>query len=177
MKNQDSKQLKQLIDSIDDQPYQKIQKLRGCFQFPDYIFQFIRIQGSPGANPASIAAVKINTEIAQFPSLCFNSYSSKLALADFLIRRFNEGIKQFAQQNRGKEGSGSFHTLVLSQKMLERDCILFNKNDIECRFIFSLPAKVSGGRFDAEQAWVMFEQELSQIVAYTFQYSDFEEAG
>lgn len=171
-----SAQLKTLITSLANAPYQKIQSLRGCFQFPDYAFQFLRIQGSPGANPASIANITLPLEACKLPKQCFVTSSSRLALADFLIRRFNQGIIKFAQQNRGKDGSGSFHTITLSQKMIERDSVLFSKNKIELRFIFSLPANGSGGRqFDAEQTWLMFEQELSPLIDYTFFYLNYDE--
>ena len=166
-----------LLKSISGQPYQKIQKLRGSFVFPQFTFQFLRIQGSPGANPASIATVKISRKASEVPESCFTTPHNRLALADFLIRRFNLGIDQFAQQNRGKDGSGSFHTIVLSQKMLERDSVLFGDKEIELRFIFSLPAKDQGGRtFDAEQADLMFNQELVAIVDFTFYYKNYDEA-
>lgn len=172
-----SDDLKSLITSLADAPYQKIQALRGVFQFPQYHFQFLRIQGSPGANPASIANITIPIEASKLPKQCFMSASSRLALADFLIRRFNQGITKLAQQNRGKDGSGSFHTIELSQKMIERDSVLFSHNTIELRFIFSLPAKGSGGGvFDADQAWLMFEQELSPLIDFTFFYNHYDEA-
>lgn len=170
-----SEQLKVLIDSIEDEPYQKIQKLRGNFQFPQFTFNFIRIQGSPGANPASIASIKVAINTCGIPKKKVTS-SNQLALADFLIRRFNQSIIQFSQQNRGKDGSGSFHTVELSQKILERDCVLFLEKEIELRFIFSLPANESGGGlFDAKQTWLMFEQELSAIVKSTFFYAYYNE--
>jgi predicted ABC-class ATPase len=174
---QKSTQLNALIASHTDAPYQKIHSFRGHFQFPQYIFQFLTIQGSPGANPASIANISIPIKASGLPEQSLASASSRLALADFLIRRFNQGIVKFVQQNRGKDGSGSFHTIELSQKMLERDSVLFSKNTIELRFIFSLPANGSEGRrFDAEQTWFMFEQELSPLVDFTFFYNDYDEA-
>lgn len=169
--------LDSLIKSISGQPYQNIQKLGGRFIFPQFTFQFLRIQGSPGANPASIATVKISHKASKLPESCFTATHNRLALADFLIRRFNLGIDQFAQQNRGKDGSGSFHTIILSQKMLERDSVLFSDEEIELRFIFSLPAKDQGGRtFDAEQTNLMFNQELSAIVDFTFYYKNYDDA-
>ncbi|MEE9338329.1 MAG: ABC-ATPase domain-containing protein, partial [Methylococcaceae bacterium] len=166
-----STQLKTLITSLANAPYQKIQSLSGCFQFPHYAFQFLRIQGSPGANPASIANITLPIETCKLPKQCFVTPSSRLALADFLIRRFNQGIIKFAQQNRGKDGSGSFHTIELSQKMIERDSVLFSENTIELRFIFSLPANGPSGRqFDAKQTWLMFEQELNPLIDFTFLY-------
>lgn len=169
------KNLKKLIYSISDQSYQNIQKLRGDFQFPGYIFSFLKIQGSPGANPASIATVKVPIEDSQLPEQFLSSPSNRLAVADFLIRRFNQGIDKFAQQNRGKQGSGSFHIIILGQKMLERDSVLFTEDTVELRFIFSLPAKCSGNQFDAEQAWLMLEQELKAIVDFALYYQKYNE--
>ena len=169
------KKLKKLLKSIADQSYQKIQLLTGCFQFSYYSVQFIKIQGSPGANPASIASVAVSIKECGLPLSYLDSPLKRIAVADFLIRRFNEGINQFAQQNRGKQGSGSFHTVELGQTMLQRDCVLFCGEQIELRFVFSLPAKGTGV-IDANQAWIMFEQELTSIVDYTFFYHKFTEA-
>ncbi len=171
------KKLKSLLYSISDEPYKKIQKLTGSFKFSDYVFEFIKIQGSPGANPGSIATVKVSIEAGELPNQFLVSSQSRLAVADFMIRRFKQGIDQFAKQNRGKDGSGSFYTIELNQKMLERDSVLFSKNYIELRFIFSLPAKgTGGGLFDAEQAWLMFKQELKAIVKYSLFYKEYDQA-
>ncbi|MCF6251306.1 MAG: ABC-ATPase domain-containing protein [Methylococcaceae bacterium] len=168
------KKLNKLIESIADQTYQKIHVLKGDFQFPGYGFSFLKIQGSPGANPASIASIRIAIDDSELPRQFLDESFCRLAVADFLIRRFKQGIDQFAQQNRGKEGSGSFHTIQLGQKMMQRDCVLFSEKDIELRFIFSLPGKGSGGGvFDAEQAIVMFEQELKQIIDYALYYKGY----
>ncbi|MFW5443614.1 MAG: P-loop domain-containing protein [Methylococcaceae bacterium] len=169
--------LKRLFDVISAEPYQKIQQLRGAFQFPRYTFAFIKIQGSPGANPASIARVNFSIDESELPRQFLDTSFCCLAVADFLIRRFKRGIEKFAQQNRGKDGSGSFATIELSQKMMQRDTVLFSKNEIELRFIFSLPAKgFGGGLFDAEQAWLMFEQELNLIVDYALLYKGYDQA-
>jgi len=160
-----------------DQPYHVIRQLQGIFHFPHYDFNFIRIQGSPGANPASIAAIKLSLLASDIPRQFFVSAQSRLAVADFLIRRFNAAITEFARQNRGREGSGSFHTIALGQKMLARDSVLLGHETIEIRFVFSLPAKGSrGGQFDTEQAWVMFAEELPRIVNYSLFYKNYDEA-
>jgi len=169
--------LKKLIDSIANKPYSQIQQLTGAFQFPRYQFRFLKIQGSSGANPASIASLKVTIEASELPLQFLSSAHCRLAVADFLIRRFRQGIEQFSQQNRGKEGSGSFYTIELSQKMLERDSVLFSAQDIELRFILSLPGKGSGGgTFDGQQAWLMFAQELELIVDYALYYKDYSPA-
>ena len=167
--------LHNLLASIADRPFQNIQKLRGSYHFPRFELGFIKMQGSPGANPASIALVKIALQDSKIPEECLQTGECKLAVADFLIRRFRHGIDRFARQNRGKDGSGSFNTIALSQKMLGRDSVLFDDDAVYLRFIISLPAKGSGGVFDAEQAWIMLSQELVAIVDAGFFYRYYDE--
>jgi predicted ABC-class ATPase len=167
--------LQPLLTSIADQSFQSIQKLRGSYHFSQFKLDFIKMQGSPGANPASIASVKIALQDSEIPKEFLQSAECKLAAADFLIRRFRQGIDRFALQNRGKEGSGSFSTIALSQKMLSRDSVLFIDDAVHLRFIVSLPAKGHGGGiFDAEQAWIMLNQELTAIVDDCFFYQHYD---
>lgn len=168
--------LQPLLASIADQPFQNIQKLHGSYNFPLFELSFIKMQGSPGANPASIATVKIALSDSKIPENFLQTTECQLAVADFLIRRFRHGIDRFALQNRGKDGSGSFNTIVLSQKMLHRDSVLFGDDAVYLRFIISLPAKgPGGGVFDAEQAQIMLSQELTAIVDATFFYHHYDE--
>ncbi len=168
--------LQSLLASIADQPFQNIRKLHGTYHFPRFELGFIKIQGSPGANPASIASVKIALQDSKIPEDFLQTDECKLAVADFLIRCFRDGIARFALQNRGKDGSGSFNTIALSQKMLVRDSVLFDGDTVYLRFIISLPAKGQGGGvFDAEQAWIMLNQELVAIVDATFFYQDYDQ--
>jgi len=168
--------LQPLLSSLADQSFQDIRKLRGSYHFPRFELSFIKMQGSPGANPASIASVKIALPDSQIPEHFLHTAECKLAVADFLIRRFRHGIDRFAQQNRGKEGSGSFNTIALSQKMLSRDSVLFDDEAVYLRFIISLPAKgQAGGVFDADQAWIMLSRELTAIVDATFFYQHYDQ--
>jgi len=169
-------QLHNLLAAIADQPFHTIQKLRGSYHFPRFKLSFIKMQGSPGANPASIASINIALQDSKIPEKFFKTSECKLAVADFLIRCFRHSIDRFAQQNRGKDGSGSFATIALSQKMLERDSVLFSDDTVDLRFLISLPAKGQGGGvFDAEQAWIMLNRELTAIVDATFFYRHYDE--
>ncbi len=166
--------LKQQLTTLANQPYRNIRNLKGNFQFARYTFQFIRIQGSPGANPASIACISVSRQDCNFPIDYFQTSPGQIALADFLIRRFQLAIQRYARQNRGKDGSGSFHTVLLGQKILQRDCILIKENTISLRFILSLPAtEYRPGNLDADQTWQMLNHELSDMVDYTFNYKQY----
>lgn len=168
--------LNQLISTLADRPFHQVQALKDDYDFPGFNFRLIRVQRSPGAHPASIASVTVSRHDSAIPAAFLQAGDGKLAIADFLIRRFRQGIDRFALQNRGKEGSGSFHTVELSQKMLERDSVLIDQAAIELRFMISLPAKgPGGGVFDAEQARIMMSQELPAIVDATFFYDRYDE--
>ncbi len=168
--------LNQLISTLADRPFHQVQALKDDYDFPGFNFRLIRVQRSPGAHPASIASVTVSRHDSAIPEAFLQAEDGKLAVADFLIRRFRQGIDRFALQNRGKEGSGSFHTVELSQKMLERDSVLIDQAAIELRFMISLPAKgPGGGVFDAEQALIMMNQELPAIVDATFFYDRYDE--
>ncbi len=164
------------MKALDLKPFRVIQSLKGTFRYPFFQLKFLRIQGSPGAHPASIAAIHLNPADYGFPVIFLQSRERKRALAEFLIRRFHEGIRRFARQNRGADGSGSFHTVELSQVMLERDAVVFNGNRLELRFIVSFPSRSKGGgSFDAEQAVAMLDGELNRICSFTFDYLAFDD--
>jgi predicted ABC-class ATPase len=168
--------LVKLVASIADQPFRAIHKLHGSYHFLRFELSFIKMQGSPEANATSIAEIKIALRDSEIPKGFLQSAECKLATADFLIRRFLQGIGVFARQNRGKDGSGSFNTIALSQKMLTRDSVLFVDEAVYLRFIISLPAKgTGGGVFDAEQSWIMLSQELVAIVGATFFYRNYDD--
>ncbi|WP_442499495.1 P-loop domain-containing protein [Methylobacter sp. sgz302048] len=168
--------LNQLISALADRPFDHIQALKGSYDFPGFNFRVIRVQHSAGAHPASIASVTVSRQDSVIPEVFLQAEAGRLAVADFLIRRFRQGIDMFALQNRGKEGSGSFDTIELSQKMLERDSVLIDQAAIELRFMISWPAKGQGGGiFDAEQARIMINQELPAIIDATFFYQRYDE--
>ena len=171
------KRLFNTIVELDKKAFGVIQRLKGVYRYPYFTLRFLRIQGSPGAHPASIAEITLEDKQISFPKRYFKDVISKRALSEFLIRRFNEGVRHFAKQNRGADGSGSFHTIELSQIMVERDAVAVGDDKITLRFIVSFPSRsMGGGSFDASEAKTMLDQELSTICDYTFLYDRFDES-
>ncbi|MDD5410415.1 MAG: hypothetical protein PHF31_03235 [Methylobacter sp.] len=74
--------LDKLVAPIADQPFRAIHKLYGSYHFPRFELSFIKMQGSPGANPASIAEIKVALRDSEVPKGFLQSAESKLALAD-----------------------------------------------------------------------------------------------
>ena len=168
------KRLLPIFNALNGKPFGAIRRILGTYKQGMFKIFFLRIQGSPGADPASIAEISFDPRVAGFSERVFASPEAEFALADFLIRRFNQGIIQFAKQNRGADGSGSFHTITLGQTMLERDSVKVADSIIILRFIVSFPSRSKGGgSFDGGQAKFMIEQELGQIMKFTFLYTDY----
>lgn len=163
-----------LFHKLDGQSFRSLQSLSGAYHFQQFDVTFLRIQGSPGAHPASIAEVSIDPVSYGFAEDHFASAETRFAVSDFLIRRFRAGIQLYAKQNRGQEGSGSFHTIELSQKMIRRDAVFVSNKSIRLRFIVSLPSRSKGGgSFDGKEADLMFQDELEKIVSYTFCFAGY----
>ncbi len=136
-------------------------------EFETFKLKFEHIQGSPGAHPASIFRVSVDLVDAGYKGQWTSTPVRKLAISDFLIRKFKKGIMKFAKQNRGVEGTGSFHTIELGQAILERDCVEITSDNIFLWFIFSFPSRSGGGgKLDVQETLIMLQQELSAIVAY-----------
>ena len=163
------------LKSLEGKPYGTIRKIMGTYDFGYFRLKFLRIQGSPGAHPASIAEVTTSGKKIGFPESYFSDPRSRKGLEEFLIRRFHDGISRFAKQNRGADGSGSFHTVELSQIMVDRDAIEIDEQKIALRFIVSLPSRpFEGMKFDGKEAVVMFEEEMPAICDHTFLFENYD---
>ncbi len=171
-------QLLDILKKLDKAPFGKLKgslSSKKVFLMDCFRLEFDHIQGSPGADPASIARICIDREQAGLDDQLTNSLSRCLAVEDFLIRRYNNGILKYAKQNRGSDGSGSFYTVELEQTVLKRDAVVISDKTISIRFIFSFPSKIGrGGQLDFDQVRIMLEQELPLIAKYALLIKDYD---
>ncbi len=163
------------IRQLDRKPFGAVQRLRGTYRYPSFTLTFRHIQGSPGAHPASIAEIALGREACAFPDRFLDDPTARRGLEDFLIRRFHRGIEALSVPNRGADGSGSLHTVDLSQIIVARDTVEVTEGGIVLRFMVSFPSRVGGGgSFDADQAVAMVAEEIPTIARFTFAYGDYE---
>jgi len=168
------KKLQILLNKLDQQPFGRLHQLKGTWSFDGFILDIIHLQGSPGAHPASVINVQKELNTCGYPDPVWEIPFLKTAFLDFLLRLLARGIKKFARQNRGCEGSGSFHTIEFGQRVLERNAILIKGSRIHARLILSFPSSSpGGGRIDAGQAKIMLFDELPEIVKYAFSYQNY----
>jgi predicted ABC-class ATPase len=156
--------LMERLGGLDGLPYQDYQDLRNqAFQLPCGLLRFVHIQGSPGAFPASVCHLILNTTDLALDERCFANRSRRLAAEDYLLRAFGEGVKAHARQNRGAQGSGSFQPVCLPPQVLERNIVRLDRTQLRIAFHISLPGSETN-KILGRHAVQMVAQELPAIV-------------
>lgn len=155
------------IYQIDGKSYKAYKYMAGVYQFGLFKVYCDYIQGDPFASPSRIR-VRLPQQIAKFPSVLFEHKIGKIAIEDFLTRRFTQCIRQFVKGKRGTGKSGMIAIDKYGQEILERSSVLINKEFVEARFVMGLPAQ--GRRVLGKQAVEMFCNELPHIINQTLFY-------
>ncbi len=157
-------ELLNLIMSIDSKPFGDYAQLAGrTFDFDSYQLNFVHIQGSTGASPASVCQLLITIEELGLDRRCFTSKYRELATTDYLVRAFQQAVESNTRPNRGTQGSGSFQPLNLPPQVLQRNVVNYTDKEIQIAFHISLPGS-STNTILGQQASEMLTEELSAIV-------------
>ncbi len=132
-----------------------------------YTLRFIHIQGSPGANPASVCHLRFSYAQLGLAASCLQNAPRRMATADYLLRAVFRGVEKHARQNRGAMGSGSFQPLQLPPQVLQRNVVAFGRKFVHIAIRISLPGSREN-RILGRQASHMFDQEIPGIVDVLF---------
>ncbi|CAM9766723.1 unnamed protein product [Scytosiphon promiscuus] len=152
----------QLIDSLrrmENRPYPSYKDIEGSWMFsgqrgmPDFVLGVDKIQADPFAAPSRFHVV-VPGAVAGFPAEAFSTKVRKVALCDFLTRRFLEAARQDgADQKAGGGGWGGAKGGEITidepgQHILERSSVLLHERDgsVEARFTVGMPARGGTGR-------------------------------
>ncbi len=155
------------VYGIDGKSYKAYKDMAGVYQFGVFEVYCDYIQGDPFASPSRIR-VRLPQKTAKFPFLLFENKVGKIAVEDFLTRRFAQCIRQFVKGNRGTGKSGMIAIDKCGQEILERSSVLINQAFVEVRFVMGLPAQ--GRRVLGKHAVEMFCNELPHIINQTLFY-------
>lgn len=134
-----SNELRTLLRSVDHKSYPAYKSLAGSYQFPKFLLSIDHVQGDPFASPSSLH-VEILHKTAGFPTAYYEKDCSRIALQDFLTRRF---ASQFEDYNFKAKGSGKSGLLSISrcgQEVLERSACQITDTKIISRFHVGFPA-------------------------------------
>src|SRR5690554_2223320 len=83
-------ELEQRLRSVDGRGYPAYKTLEGTYELPSFTLFVDHVQGDPFAAPSRLRA-RVSQRLARFPPDLYNTPLRRVALADFLARRFAAG--------------------------------------------------------------------------------------
>ena len=88
---QSSAALQTLLNRIHRKSYPAYKETKGIYQFDRYVLSIDHVQGDPFASPSKVS-IRVLGKDARFPSILYDSYEKRIALQDYLTRKFHQGI-------------------------------------------------------------------------------------
>ncbi len=164
----DASFLKNYLNKIDGLGYKAYKDIKGEYRFPPYILYIDHVQGDPFATPSRLR-ISFPIKKSFFPEEFLSTKERKIALSDYLGRKFKKGIKLYGRGIRGTGKSGLIWIEAGGQKILERSSVVISSDTIEVRFRVGLPAR--GRRVIGDVAISLFFHEILKIVDYSLIYN------
>lgn len=137
MKN--SNDLRTALRAIDHKGYPAYKSLAGSYQFGSYLLVIDHVQGDPFASPSSLH-VEILHKNTGFPEAYYKKDCGRIALQDFLTRRFSSQFEDYNFKAKGSGKSGLLSITRCGQEVLERSACQITDTKIIARFHVGFPA-------------------------------------
>ncbi|MCR5791148.1 MAG: ABC-ATPase domain-containing protein [Lachnospiraceae bacterium] len=155
--------LRRLLEQIDRRSYPAYKQTAGSYAFSDYILTIDHVQGDPFAAPSHIT-VRVSGKTAGFPAEYYEKKHRRIALQDYLCRRFNRAAGQYDQKAKGSGKSGAIDTCRPGQEILERTACHIDpaSGDIFYRLHIGFPA--NGRTINAKELIRMLFEYLPNCV-------------
>lgn len=145
-----SSELRSMLRAIDHKGYPAYKSLAGVYQFPNFVLSIDHVQGDPFASPSSLH-VEIPLKSAGFPAAYMDQDCSRIALQDFLTRRFGSQFEEYNFKAKGSGKSGLLSITRCGQEVLERSACEITDTRIISRFHVGFPAfgrTINAGELD-----------------------------
>ena len=164
---QSSNQLQDMLHSINRKSYPAYKSLKGAYQFNKYVLSIDHVQGDPFASPSHIS-VKIFHREAGFPAEYYKDKLTRITLADYLTRRFEQQVNRYTFRAKGSGKSGLISVTRCGQEVLERTACEITEQGITIRFFVGFPA--NGRTINAGELEKIFFEFLPVCVEKAFVY-------
>ena len=164
---QSSNQLQDMLRSINRKSYPAYKSLKGAYQFKKYVLSIDHVQGDPFASPSHVS-VKIFHREAGFPAEYYKDKLTRITLADYLTRRFEQQVNRYTFRAKGSGKSGLISVTRCGQEVLERTACEITDQGITVRFFVGFPA--NGRTINAGELEKIFFEFLPVCVEKAFVY-------
>lgn len=149
--------LKKILKKIDGKGYKSYKEIEGVYIEEPFIIIIEHVQGDPFATPSNIVA-KISYKETGFPYGFIQNRERKVALADFIHRKFEKMISKVPIKIEGTGNSGKILIAKTTQYIYPKSACIVAEKSIEIRFNIGLPA--SGRRILGFQAINLIEKNV-----------------
>lgn len=131
--------LRKSLKAIDHKSYSLYKSLAGEYQFAKFVLCIDKVQGDPFAAPSRLR-VRIPKAVHGFSEELYNENCKKIALEDFILRKWNRFIGK-QNQKAGSGNSGRLGVCPCGQEVLERMAVIMKQEEMEGYFLVGFPAK------------------------------------
>jgi predicted ABC-class ATPase len=132
--------LRELLNRIDHRGYPAYKDTRGSYQFDKYVLSIDHVQGDPFAAPSKVS-VHVPGKTAGFPTELFQLKHKRVALQDYLLRKFGKEAEAFTFKAKGSGKSGLMSVSRCGQEILERTaCEIQPNGTVIVRMEIGFPA-------------------------------------
>ncbi|MCD8197241.1 MAG: ABC-ATPase domain-containing protein [Lachnospiraceae bacterium] len=150
-----SADLRTSLRAIDHKGYPAYKSLAGAYQFGNHMLSIDHVQGDPFTSPSALH-VEILHKNAGFPAVYYEKDCSRIALQDYLTRKFAAQFEEFNFKAKGSGKSGLLSISHCGQEVLERSACEIRADRIIARFHVGFPA--FGRTINAgELEWILFD--------------------
>ena len=111
--------LKNELKRIDHKGYPAYKDLKGSYDFVKYTLNIEHVQGDPFASPSALS-VRIKGKTADFPKNYYDVYHRRIALEDFILRKFSREVSKISFKAKGSGKSGMVSASQPGQEIMER---------------------------------------------------------
>lgn len=138
---QSQTELRTLLQRIDRKSYPAYKDTRGTYEFSGYLLSIDHVQGDPFAAPSKVS-IHIRGRQAGFPEHLWKEKCRRIALQDYLLRRFAEKVEKVSFRAKGSGKSGLMSVSRPGQEVIERSACQIGKEtgDIILRMEVGFPA-------------------------------------
>lgn len=166
--------LRMLLQSIDHKGYPAYKDTKGEYDFGSYRLSIDHVQGDPFAAPSDVS-VRVSGKEAGFPAKTYESREKRIALQDYLLRRFGKKLAVYNHMAKGSGKSGSLSVSRPGQEILERFACAMEEKDggIVIRLSVGFPA--NGRTINSRELIRILFDFLPQCVSDTFYYGKYDE--
>jgi predicted ABC-class ATPase len=170
MKSSDD--LRHTLHRIDGRGYRAYKDIAGGYELGHVHLWVDHVQGDPFAAPSRIR-VELSGRVAGFPPDLLERNIRRIALQDFLVRRFDDAIGDAGGRRSGSGHSGEIRIDRGGQQVIERTAMRVTAGTVAARFTVGLPA--NGRTVLGRQAETILLHEIPAIVSRSLLFSALDE--